>query len=650
MQRSIVSYDSQTTINDGSNFSAYFALGSDAPGHGLPVFVDRPHFAPVYTYKGRAVKYLPLQIKILGTVHSGYDTLKRIFNPVDDSGLKTLLIKDTANSDKQWYAQVTCVSMSRDGDLVTVNLAAPDPIWYSNTQATTTWTITTTAQTVAVPNVGTFMVEPIFDIKPTGAKGASQAYRRIVTFYNNTTNAYTNYPIDVTAGGLDTATLISGGKMQADGDDLRISDKGTEINRWFGTGGAAINQAGTKVWVTINIAPKIEMTLREAHSTTSTITVLPLTVNGANRSALINLPPAGVVLIDNEYYSYVGKDYVGVQLTSVVRTIRYSSAAEHTTGATIRWIEHDLQMVYGDLTLGAPLIDDTTKPIFLLTSTNAIWTYTGAAFLTGTAKRAGEWKAAFVSSLAPTSVRTSTLYSANHHTFADPATEMGMAVMAYNSRGKLKPDSAEMEYRLTIPHGISTSTFAAEKIRVGTIFPALAALEYSTNGTLWNTAASTNTASTTYATAFSATTSTFGASNPSAVRFRLKGSVQGVTAGEGAIEVDTFVAAHSATVPTVSLGAENSNYELDAKITDTGSGRYIKLKYNLKVDQTLRVDTLNHAVSIVDDNSDAYAALTLDAIRSDWLPLTANSTSTLQFDDATTGNVTILVKLRDRNH
>lgn len=75
-------------------------------------------------------------------------------------------------------------------------------------------------------------------------EASNYSYRRIVTI-NNTANplTLTNHQISVT---LDTATLISAGKMQSDCDDIRVKDTNqtTELSYWVG----GCNTANTTIW------------------------------------------------------------------------------------------------------------------------------------------------------------------------------------------------------------------------------------------------------------------------------------------------------------------------------------------------------------------------------------------------------------------
>jgi hypothetical protein len=76
-------------------------------------------------------------------------------------------------------------------------------------------------------------------------------YKRPITVTNNTTNDLTNYQVLIT---IDTASLISAGKMRSDGGDIRFTDSDgvTLINYWVESG---INTTSTKIWVEVPSIP-----------------------------------------------------------------------------------------------------------------------------------------------------------------------------------------------------------------------------------------------------------------------------------------------------------------------------------------------------------------------------------------------------------
>jgi len=83
-------------------------------------------------------------------------------------------------------------------------------------------------------------------------------------------------------------------------------------------------------------------------------------------------------LIDSEAITFDPDniDLINYQITSLQRSKKYTTAVSHSASSTVRYIEHDLWIMYGDSDLGSPDVDDDYKPIFALSSTNKIWSYT----------------------------------------------------------------------------------------------------------------------------------------------------------------------------------------------------------------------------------------------------------------------------------
>jgi len=81
---------------------------------------------------------------------------------------------------------------------------------------------------------------------------AGWRYRRPITINNsNNSSSLTNYQILTT---LDTASLISAGKMRSDGGDIRFTDSDgtTLLNYWVESG---INTSSTYIWVKVPSIP-----------------------------------------------------------------------------------------------------------------------------------------------------------------------------------------------------------------------------------------------------------------------------------------------------------------------------------------------------------------------------------------------------------
>ena len=295
MRLSLFTYNG-TAINNGTDYSAYFPTGSVLLLAGAnPVMVSRENAAPILVYKDRQPARWAIHMKLLGTIHSQRDTLATLFNP-NDKTMKTLIAKDSADSDKQWYVKANCAGFPElNGQELVVLLDVPDPIWYTNTQTSDNWSITASAQTHGVTVAGNYPTAPVFRITPTAGKGSTGAnpYRRFITIYNqanyNVSSVadiaeFKNYPIDITAGGTNTTGWVA---------DTTVSN---QIN----------NVAGINASVT-------------------TIDI-DTAVGGG-------LAASGMGYVDTEQISWTANS--GTQLTGVTRGIGGTTAATHADNAVI---------------------------------------------------------------------------------------------------------------------------------------------------------------------------------------------------------------------------------------------------------------------------------------------------------------------------
>jgi len=77
-------------------------------------------------------------------------------------------------------------------------------------------------------------------------------YRQSVPITNGG-SALTDYQIAIT---LDTATLITAGKMQSDCDDIRFTDaQGNVLSYWIEENNPGCNSATTKIWTKASSVP-----------------------------------------------------------------------------------------------------------------------------------------------------------------------------------------------------------------------------------------------------------------------------------------------------------------------------------------------------------------------------------------------------------
>lgn len=624
-------------INDTTNYRALIPEDAPLMAQSKEVAYKREDAWPVFAGKELDGIRLPIVISIRG---GSLDALQAAFN-TEQQDLHQLIASDGSEN---YYLEATPTLVIAESPVtVRVILYVPDPVWRSSTEYSETWTITASGQTKAISNSSRIDIFPKFEITPTSVKTGGGGYRRWVPIYNQNNEIFTKYPINIADNGtgtgvLDTAALVTAGKMQSDGSDLVVKVDGNFVDRYI----YGINTSATKVWINLSLQPGIEFTLLSAILSGDTVTELQAEKTVENTSAMEKLPRRGVVLIDNEAFTYTDVNPNKRKLLGVMRAKKDTTAAGHSAGTTVRWIEHDVWMLYGDTSIWKPTNDTSKQPIFSLNSTNLIWTY--ASFDDADTKRTGEW----AGNVASSRWGSSRIYTGVRGAVADPSTEMGMSIIAYFNGLKYKTEEAKLEWQLNHPAGIVKVTASGEKRRVLTNWPTVELKYLHPTRQTWEGVWIQATPST--ANTWESWTETDKTISPTAksIKFKMEGLVSGgATANQANFSIkDAIIYLDSTGIPVTKLNAELGEYYLNARITNNTSGEWIDLNWNMKVNTMLKVNCEDRTI-VYDSMINALAARTLSTVRKDWLNLAPGS-NTLQFDDTGTTGVTILVKYRKR--
>lgn len=642
MNLRLISFNAHN-INDGTNYYSYIDGSGPAQAGARIIVVNRSGRRPVHAAKVLEKGTMTIRIEMRGTKSTQFDELKTWFD-VEDETPRKLIAKDISNSDKQWYVYATVQAMPElRGDVVKVELSVADPVWYSETLNEDEWAITASGQTNEITVAGNLPARPILSITPTDAATSRWLYRRLAIWRNPLTVAQPNYPLNVIGTVLDTATLVTGSKMQADGDDIRVHVDGVEVPYWL----QDINTANTKIWISIDFQPGIEFTLGTAIGATGAITTITLANTKANKSALSKAPAFGTVLFESELFTYTGINIQARQFTGVTRATKGTSEAAHIVGTAGYWIEHEIYLFYGNSGAAAPEADDTFKPIIDLTSTNTSWVYTSFSDLTGL--RPGSWRGSIVISanrIDPDN--KSNYYTGNQLAEADPATEMGMTIKAWKSGARWKGENATIEWNLFNPATFTAITVTGEKYRALTNWPN-ARFMASKDGKTWLTIFTDSTPSAAAAwEALAAHSAVAIAAGNKFIKFSFSGTI-GATAGNySAYEIEALtLTVESTAIPQGSLGSEESMYYLDAVITNTTSGEWIRIRTSCNIDDEIIIDATTKEAYLTKDNS-KVGLLEKSTVRKDWLNLAVGA-NTISFVDVGTAGVDFVTNWRDRN-
>jgi len=634
MAFTVVSFNGDTRINDGVHYQTLVPEDAPAIFRAQAIEVDRADLFPAWAGKKFDGVNLPLRVVVLG---GSLRELAQIFDPFDQAQ-HALVVQDGAGV--AWFllgAVLTISEVKGNGALVLLRVS--DPILQAATAASTTWLITGSGQKKTVTVGGNCYARPAFDITPTGAAAGGWANARYVTLYNRTSRAYQKrYAVEVTNGGWDTAALVAAGALQASGDDVRVIVDGVEVDFWMGD----FNTDHTKVWANFVFKPRIEMTLGLAVAASGAVGELQLEKTPANTAAIKLLPASGTLVIDDERFNFSGKDEKLLKLGGVQRGVKQSAMGAHAAKATVRWLEHDVWLVWGDANAEAAAVDDRFRPAFDLSlSSNVVRVYDGV-FGDADLLRSGSFERAVLVSTG----KSSLTYDGEHGTDAEPAERLGMAVLPWQQGTRWQAEKATVQWMAVFPSGISKVSANGEKLRVGSAWPALAGLDYSIDlkswKNLWNETSPVNAGQWT---AWSRQNTSV-VNTAQAIRFVLSGSIAAAADAAGRFETAAVtVELVAANTPFVAMAAGNANYQFRATLVNETTGEEITLNFPMVVDKTLTVDSA--AKTILYEGANALAALQPFPARAEWLRLLPGENA-LRFDSDTTGPVTVVVRWRNR--
>lgn len=460
-------------------------------------------------------------------------------------------------------------------------------------------------------------IYPVIRITPTDTKGSGFTYRRFIPVEWKVANSATNYPILI--GPVDTTGWVAA-KMQADGDDLRVYVNGIETDRWFGGASGAAggpNSATTKVWINLDFSATQEDTLTTAIANAATVDEIECDTD------ISGFPSEGLLIVESETFYYETKNNTTRKFSDITRAPKGEANAGHAVGVTVRWLQHDMWLMYGDATLTAPTVDADRKPLFSLgASTNDVWDYDVADgnFGSSAGTRSGTW--AFW--------RDSTCvgqYTANQDTDADPFSEIGI-----ESRNVC---TGYGYWYLYNPCGISSANFQSGEKRTSDAGLAFYAwLTSSENGSSWvveytipDPAAPNNWE------AWSQNIAALVGTLPKYIALRLL-VYSTFSAHVECADVD--IGLNTTYTPDTAIFAEVNNYQLDLTLQNSTTGESIILVFQMSEDEILEVDTYNKTVKYLFDTSRQLAALTIpEGPRRDWLRLVKGDNTIVATDTGT---------------
>jgi hypothetical protein len=635
-------------INDGANFTARLI----PPVRGLPR--TQPNMArrtgrwPIFGGMSRPDRTLLVQIIINGDVDTLRPLLHQIFDPEDE--IPAALVISDYDDGRPRYMMALCQSLQetqpgRGTEFIASLQIDGDVRWRGVTAVSVDTTWPDDEPSVTLANGGEDVAFPIISITPKAAKsGDSFLYARWIPIRWRIDEPGNLYPVELTDGGWDTAALVSASKMQASGNDLRVFVDGAEVaNRAI----FDINDTNTQVWTALNFEARQEVTVVDAIGSSGAVDSITAA------QSIDGFPAQGILMIDNEAFIYTSKNNSLRRFLGISRARRGTSMAAHSAGATAWWVQRDVFIRYGNPSAGAgPFNPVWGSGMMTPESSNSKWVWYEVKAGDGIYHQSAAWHYVSIAS------------------FNAPYTELRgqqSGTEEYSAAGvEVFHEGRGMWYVIN-PCGFSNAKFDD--------IDGYKNEHMATNRTLWDGKV--------MAGVFSHTGLTLGRENslgdyilydipaPSTndtweewtaneavntspprrvialwLRALPPGSSEPSTNyldGRGGIELDII----SSRRPTLAMGAEQESYNLAGEITNLTTGDVLRINFEMGIDQTLEIDTVNKRVVFLEDGSGQYQALEVIGLRRDWLPLLPGNNAFL-FTDAGGSEVDVNIEWEER--
>ena len=619
----IISFDGNTFA---PNYEVGFVTGSEPRLPPAQVqILERIGAWPVIVALQRKPHRLALLIRIAGSSRDALRTqLFQWFDPENETP-KTLVGENHAGI--QMSVEALCEELRVYGDqqhdtaFVATLAVDGDVRWQAMTETTDTWSITASGQTHTINNTGEDDAYSTFEITPTTAKSAGYAYKRHAMVTWRAINPGSNYPIRL--GPLDTAALVGAGKVQADGDDLRVFVDGAEVARHL----VDMNDANTYIWFAADWQQAADLELTASIAGAGSIDSIELD----DEVEMARLPASGFVRVGSEVFSYSAVDLLNKWLTGIERAVWGTSAGAHSAGDDMFWMQHEVVIAYDDAAAAAPAASPETEPIFTLAdSSNTSWKFEifGQTAYPGRPATWQRWGNLTLSG-------DGGVYSATQRTLASPYTVAGAWLGSTHGNA--------YGWSIYNPCGIVNAAWSDGQKRALIKEDFLVHLMYWIRDDSWWTwqATLTDPAADNVWEAWSEAAA--GADWDAADTLAMAAYFFPQDAEVGTV----VVSLNSYETPVTSIGGEEGNYTISATITNETTGEAITVEFEMATDETLEIDTDERTVTYQADESNQFQAVALDSARRHWLRLQPGN-NTLRFDDTNTGNVTFVTTFERR--
>lgn len=235
---------------------------------------------------------------------------------------------------------------------------------------------------VSVPQNGTaFTNNAAIVFRPDQNKSTSNFWNiaNDVLVVNRAPEPLIDWPVRIIESSFNHAARVSGGQSLASGQDIRVMVDGVFVP-WFPSSASDLNTANLEIWINIDLQARKTATLRNSITAGAPAQEEKLYVS---RGQTASWPENGVILLNDEVIFYEGK---GVDYFLVSgRGGRNTTAASHTAGDTLYWVEKKIYFLYsGASTLADSYFEEPRRaPMIDLeqsTNTSHVWTSTKGYF------------------------------------------------------------------------------------------------------------------------------------------------------------------------------------------------------------------------------------------------------------------------------
>ena len=570
-------------------------------------------YAGVWTSEARS---LALSVEILSDANRDnlYQQLKVIFR----RGTAGLLVGTYATDGLDYQLPCTVASMTPQGRLrnhfVVILMAGPSA-WRAVSPEASAWAVAAGNLTRTIAVGGVEETRLSVDITPTQAPVTGWQFQRLYQLVNAAGVNYAARPWCIT---LNTAALISAGKMQSGCQDLRVTVNDQDVRRWI----SGANTASTKIWFTPTLGPGYSLSLLTPIPPAGNIGEMAFRRTANNLAAIKALPARGILVNGSEWIQYSGKDLTLYKLGVEARGALGTTLQAHAQNDVFRYIQNVVYILYGNPTATEPALDDAEYnndlPAFSLASSdNTQWAYTATDKFYDPAypNRPG----AFSRSITRVGNESKLYHVARDAESGNAAA--GSLMATWQRSGTWRDETADIRWMMVCAGGITGVSTTGSKFRNTSRWPTRAALQKFTAANAWVTvwnettpvSASTWTDFTRDGTAL--------ADKPRRIRYQMRGTLRALANADCFFEVLTCTVTFDATrLPAGSLLAELGNYPLTVRLTNATTGDEVVITYPMLVTKTLRLDGETYQVTY--EGVNAHGAMQLnDPSRSVWIRL-----------------------------